>query len=225
MPSQLAKLNCAGSSSEKQVCECARSSEPMLDRTRLEKPTEMNSWSEWSECSVKCGNGVRTRSRRCSIRQDVFCRSSSELIREQTTCSGNCSLLSFWSEWTAWSKCSSSCGDGFMIRKRICNTRACTGNAYETKSCTAVCSSKAQAIKAALVEVGVEERKVYELTDWSKWSGCLTKHGCGKGVRTRKRSCTLDGKLANGFECDGATFEMAECHLGDCESGSYFFKT
>ena len=45
-----------------------------------------------------------------------------------------------WSEWTAWTKCSKSCGDGTMNRNRIClipfyRQGSCAGDETEAKSC------------------------------------------------------------------------------------------
>lgn len=224
MATKFIKPNCPGFDMEKQACECEPNKKMNFNLSYNKNISDLTEWSDWSECSVNCGNGVRMRSRQCNIQRDVFCRSTTELIREQTACSGDCSMLNFWSEWSDWSKCSKACGTGFMIRKRTCTSTKCTGDAYETKICSGLkCSATILAFKASTSGVKiVKKAKVFEWSDWSKWSECNTKYQCGKGVRTRKRSCFSEGKTANSFECTGAAFEMAECHLRECEPGNEF---
>ena len=47
-----------------------------------------------------------------------------------------------WGDWSAWSNCSASCGDGIQNRTRSCDNPApfnggnpCSGNETETQSC------------------------------------------------------------------------------------------
>ena len=60
-------------------------------------PVGWRNWSEWSECSVKCGSGRKTRTRTCTS-EDNVCPMDEEF--QTIGCSGtNCSL-----EWSNWSE-------------------------------------------------------------------------------------------------------------------------
>lgn len=64
------KSNCDGI--DTQTIEC---------REVCEQETLKSAWSEWSQCSSKCGNGLRTRTRSC-----YGPKCASEIIFEQKTC-------------------------------------------------------------------------------------------------------------------------------------------
>ncbi|CAH1785509.1 unnamed protein product, partial [Owenia fusiformis] len=94
-----------------------------------------------------------------------------------------------WEEWTEWSSCSSSCGEGLQTRSRECNTiGGCEGKSTETRAC--------------------DEGICAEWLPWNEYSECSKP--CGYGNMTRTRECTIqDG-------CDGRSEETKECHLKDC---------
>lgn len=75
-----------------------------------------------------------------------------------------------WAEWSDWSKCSCTCGDGIMQRRRSCPTGNCgPGEGVESKPCTmGPCETWSQ---------------------WCEWSAC--KATCGQGERVRTRYCLL----------------------------------
>ncbi|KAF7458520.1 thrombospondin type 1 domain-containing protein [Cryptosporidium felis] len=78
-----------------------------------------SSWSPWSECSVSCQGGVRTRTRKLIWKSDIEgqCQDPGtdvEACNEQK-CPINCRI----SDWTTWSSCSSTCGTGNKLRYRI----------------------------------------------------------------------------------------------------------
>ncbi|XP_065671645.1 fibronectin-like [Hydra vulgaris] len=46
-----------------------------------------------------------------------------------------------WSEWSAWSSCTVSCGNGTMSRTRVCfDANFCVGNAIDILSCYSNCA-------------------------------------------------------------------------------------
>jgi hypothetical protein len=148
------------------------------------KNRDLSEWSEWSECSVKCGIGSRTRIRRCDKSRDFLtpCETGSELIMERTICNVSCSdndaggeklgegrggggvIEGKWSAWSEWSKCSSECGAGMMQRRRMCLSNVCPGLGLETKACVNNMGCKVNALVTS-------STKKQNLTDDCK-NGC-----------------------------------------------------
>ena len=84
----------------------------------------IQSWSEWSSCSKKCGLGEKYRYhpdlgsqsstcfvQSCSDESDGYDNESDENFKI---------YKKFYSNWTKWSVCSSTCGSGTKIRHRVC---------------------------------------------------------------------------------------------------------
>ena len=99
---------------------------------------KQSEWTDWSKCKINsmasCGNGTKMRMRKCNREQGDLCRSESEMIVERETCALSC-VRTDWTNWSNWSACSTNCGQGFMLRKRVCVTGSCQGTAQEFKSC------------------------------------------------------------------------------------------
>ena len=106
------------------------------------------SWQtgSWSSCSVVCGGGSQTRS--------VWCQRNDGTTVANSYCGGGapsssqscntqaCPVNGGWSDWSAWSSCSASCGGGTQTRTRTCTNPSpsgggatCSGPATETQSC------------------------------------------------------------------------------------------
>jgi len=121
-------------------------------------------------------------------------------------------LAGSWSSWADWSPCSKSCGGGKSVRVRTCNKEAsCKGPDLQSETC------KSEACEE-------EER----WSKWSSWSSCSA--SCGKGNRSRRRSCsslntaansvTLKGVPRRVITCAGETVETEECSSTTiCTSG------
>ncbi|XP_027005082.2 SCO-spondin isoform X2 [Tachysurus fulvidraco] len=84
-------------------------------------------WGSWSECSVSCGTGQRTRTRPCTHTPGG--PSCGETIQSEicnlSACPADCVL----SEWSSWSECSVSCGGGVSVRRKTILQRSEPGGA------------------------------------------------------------------------------------------------
>ncbi|XP_041963546.1 adhesion G protein-coupled receptor B1 isoform X6 [Alosa sapidissima] len=108
-------------------------------------------------------------------------------------------------EWSAWSVCSATCGEGWQSRTRFCVSSSystqCSGPLREQRPCnnSAVCP-------AALIAVnGVWE-------EWSPWSLCSST--CGRGERERTRTCKPP--QFGGEPCTGPEKQMKYCNIAVC---------
>ena len=82
------------------------------------KSTRWSAWSEYSECSVTCGDGISTRTRECINDPAGHCGCEIGGLIEQISC--NKEKCAFWSTWSKYSDCSVTCGDGVKTRTREC---------------------------------------------------------------------------------------------------------
>uniref|UniRef100_A0AAQ5XJ13 Adhesion G protein-coupled receptor B1a n=1 Tax=Amphiprion ocellaris TaxID=80972 RepID=A0AAQ5XJ13_AMPOC len=105
-----------------------------------------------------------------------------------------------WSEWSAWSVCSATCGEGWQSRTRFCVSSSystqCSGPLREQRPCnnSAVCP-----VHGAWDE-------------WSPWSLCSST--CGRGYRSRTRTCTPP--QFGGDPCDGPEKQTKFCNIAVC---------
>ncbi|MGH0114422.1 UNVERIFIED_CONTAM: hypothetical protein FKN15_015924 [Acipenser sinensis] len=103
-------------------------------------------------------------------------------------------------EWSPWSVCSTTCGEGWQSRTRFCVSSSystqCSGPLREQRQCnnSAVCS-----VHGAWDE-------------WSPWSLCSST--CGRGYRDRTRTCKPP--QFGGNPCEGPEKQTKFCNIALC---------
>ena len=105
-------------------------------------PTKMggcslSQWGPWSACSQPCGRGVSLRTRSfLSVKGLADSRGCGALLESKGCSTGKCSSKCTFSSWSAWSRCSETCGWGQSIRKRkVSGGRTECGSKQEIQPC------------------------------------------------------------------------------------------
>ncbi|XP_010857117.1 PREDICTED: brain-specific angiogenesis inhibitor 1 [Bison bison bison] len=137
-------------------------------------------------------------------------------------------------EWSPWSVCSSTCGEGWQTRTRFCVSTSystqCSGPLREQRLCnnSAVCPGRGGApargrgvrsrwLGCRLGRTGVAERYFPSVVhgawdEWSPWSLCSST--CGRGFRDRTRTCRPP--QFGGNPCEGPEKQTKFCNIALC---------
>lgn len=190
---------CVGRAKAEYIYTFAQAAEQALDGG-------WSDYSEWSECSEKCGPGIQTRERTCTNPEPIGagapCAGESTETRSCET--KKCPIDGGLSSWSSFTTCTRSCGGGAQERVRFCNNpkpqfggKDCSGKLFETRSCgSAPCP----------VDGGY--------TSWSSYGSCSK--NCGSGTHTRTRSCTNPSPAHGGKSCVGPASETTACNTNPC---------
>ncbi|KAL0962008.1 hypothetical protein UPYG_G00334490 [Umbra pygmaea] len=164
-------------------------------------------WSQWTVCSLTCGQGWQVRTRSCvSSPYGTLCSGAlreTRMCNNTATCPGDPPLSSVegqWLDWAPWSGCSVSCGTGSQQRQRRCSASVhgwaeCKGPHQESRECTnPSCGGGGN------------------WGSWNHWSLCSKT--CDSGWQRRFRMCEGTGIL--GYPCDGSGEEVRSCNDKKC---------
>jgi hypothetical protein len=169
-------------------------------------------WSEFSKCSRTCGNSVKKRYRNCTRPVPMHggndCSSLGPLVQVVNCDVPQCPVNGNYSEWSKFSVCSHTCGNGTQFRTRHCNNPlplfdglncSTLGPSNETRPChTRPCPIHG------------------DFSEWSEFSGCS--ETCGLGVKIRYRFCTNPEPRFGGDSCSklGPTSDVTSCDVRPC---------
>ncbi|XP_010796115.1 properdin, partial [Notothenia coriiceps] len=171
-------------------------------------------WGAWSQpgpCSVSCGEGLQLSIRTCDSPAPKyggrFCDGPSA---KSIVCQSPCPVDGFWSGWSVWGECSSSCipegQSAVRTRHRFCSNPApsssppgnsCSGEDTETSTCTHLphCS----------VDGG--------WGSWSEFSPCPVT--CGVGLQLSVRRCDSPAPKHGGQPCAGGGSRTSVCNTNE----------
>jgi len=177
-------------------------------------------WSPWSECSVSCNVGVKSRQRDIGVTANHCGTPAVGPVREMEFCDTktdcNANVDCEFGDWGGWSDCSASC-DGVADRHRQVSTYGygdgdwCIGALREVKPCNpGVDTTDA---KILLMGCGTIPQDC-KLGDWAEWETCPAT--CAGGIQSRIRDIDIYPK-AGGLSCEDTLKEVRECNRNACD--------
>ena len=161
---------------------------------------EVSYFGNWSECSVTCGGGTRTKERTATAPVEHGGELCPDLTESESCNLDPCPVDCVVSDWSTYGECSHSCGGGTKMRTRTESVAAAHGGA--------TCGSLSQGTDCNGHECPID----CELYDWVSTSSCsLT---CGGGEETQRRDIKVHPE--HGCEpCDDQDHTV-RCNEQDC---------
>ncbi|CAG2214239.1 Hemicentin-1,Coadhesin,Thrombospondin-2,Thrombospondin-1,Mucin-like protein [Mytilus edulis] len=165
-----------------------------------------SSWSASSSCTAACGGGSISYKRSCTnpspAHGGATCSGSD--TKSESCNTHSCPVNGGWSDWTATSSCTATCGGGSISYSRTCNNPTpahggsdCSGSTTTLEKCNT---------HACPINGG-----------WSGWttsSSCTAV--CGGGTISYKRSCTNPSPAHGGATCSGSDSKSESCNTHSC---------
>ncbi|WAR26344.1 HMCN1-like protein [Mya arenaria] len=166
-------------------------------------------WSEWSgytPCDTKCGPGTKMAFRGCdnppTQNNGIYCQG--EVSKSAPCIVKPCPVDGAWNSWMEWGECSTTCETGWRLRSRACDQPA---PEYGGKPCPGSFNDNITCVERECPVDG-------GMSDWSEWSTCS--HSCGNGTQTRTRACTNPSPMHGGANCTEDSSEDQLCLLVNC---------
>ncbi|KAL8598953.1 hypothetical protein ACOMHN_006763 [Nucella lapillus] len=168
---------------------------------------QWQSWGSWNVCSLTCGEGQRSRGRRCvdkvsgqEVSEDMSSKCPGPKSQEEKCNQQKCPTYQ-WQSWGSWNVCSLTCGGGQRSRGRRCVDKVSGQEVSEDMS------SKCPGPKSQEEKCNQQICPKPSWQTWEQWTACSK--SCGVGVRSRVRTCALSGVSSN--QCNGKESATRKC--------------
>nr|DBA17432.1 TPA: hypothetical protein GDO54_002882 [Pyxicephalus adspersus] len=220
--------------------ECADGSMCKAETSEVEKcmmpechtiPCVLSPWSEWSECSVTCGKGTRTRQR--MLKSPAELGDCNEELKQVEKCMlPECPIHCELTEWSHWSECNKSCGKGHMIRTRMITSEPqfggnlCPETVQRKKCRIRKCQKNPGGEKRRLKDAREKRRSertnedgdgeqypVCKMKPWTEWTECSKL--CGGGIQERFMTVKKRFKSSQFTSCKDKK-EIRACNVNPC---------
>ena len=195
-----------GHSTEMQVC----------NRHNCQIDGGFSSWSEFTECTKTCGNGIKTRARNCSNPLPQYgginCSHLGPALEALQCNTQKCPIDGNYSVWSGWSACSFTCGVGKKQRERTCTNPS---PKFGGKNCSSL-GETLQEINCNISPCPINGG----YSNWSNFTICTK--SCNNGTRFRTRVCNDPVPQHGGRNCSGVDKETELCSQHPCPINGNF---
>ena len=120
-----------------------------------------------------------------------------------------------WGQWTSWSQCSNTCGDGERSRTRKCDDPEAK---YGGNPCPGPDPTEEIEVEPCFTGVLCPVDGLW--CPWQAWNPCTSPGSCGYGVGNRVRDCNCPAPAGTGSQCattnGGGAENGAACFNGPC---------
>ena len=148
---------------------------------------EMYDWGKWSNCTQPCGTGIKQRARAVKVDARGGGKACPDEFEQRKCNSDGCEppkCNDRTSAWSAWTKCTATCGKGSKSRKRT---------VVAVKGCPALSSTETLQCASKRCSRDCSVGK------WSEWQQCSKSCGTERTkLRTRQ---VIKPSLNDGKEC------------------------
>jgi len=188
-------------------------------------------WGDWTACSTTCAtlpHGFRQRYRNCTDPAPLYggidCDTSTMGNTSTETCNTdiNCPVHGDWEEWTAYSSCNATCGDGKKVRTRVCGGQEHNGDPCAVDPA----EGYLETVNASNIQTEWDFQDCNILTcpvdgNWGQWdSWGLCSLSCDTGTRSRTRLCDDPPQAGTGADCVGDDEEWGDCNTESCDTAT-----
>lgn len=170
---------------------------------------ELSDWDSWSLCTATCGGGQQFRTRMVDHSAHRLGGGCQDKLEEIRGCGSNaCGKATDckWGDWTKWSPCSATCGNGQKSRDRSIAVAPREGG----KLCHPYDKEEITACKDRDCGAGCIDAL---WGDWTDFGLCSS--SCGGGYQSRTRP-VLHGCNHCGKALEGLSQEYRKCNDGPC---------